>query len=117
MQACIQSSPNHHCYKMANSKTYLNVPFAEKDAAKALGAKWDAINKKWYVPADKDVSLFAKWQTQSVTPGSPATTSKPRSPASSSKTGSSAKNTTLGVITQAADKNFVAYSGDEPPWD
>ena len=29
-------------------KTFLNVPFEEKDKAKRLGAKWDFANKKWY---------------------------------------------------------------------
>ena len=33
------------------SRIYLNVPFAEKDAAKALGARWDAKARKWYVPS------------------------------------------------------------------
>jgi len=28
---------------------YLNVPFAKKDEAKALGAKWDVGKRKWYV--------------------------------------------------------------------
>ena len=42
-------------------KTYLTVTFAEKDEAKALGAKWDTEAKKWYVPADQDSSKFAKW--------------------------------------------------------
>jgi hypothetical protein len=31
------------------SKIYLNVPFARKDEAKALGAKWDSSKKKWYI--------------------------------------------------------------------
>jgi len=103
---------------MADSKTYLNVPFAQKDAAKALGARWDADYKKWYVPGDKDIALFAQWQVQSGALESTAVaTSKPRAQAASTKTGSSANNASLGVITHAADKNFVAYNGDEPPWD
>ena len=103
---------------MVDSKTYLNVPFAQKDAAKALGARWDATNKKWYVPADKDITLFAQWQPQSDSAESPSTTtSKPGSRATSSKTSSSANNTTTGVITYPVDKNFVAYNGDESPWD
>lgn len=43
------------------AKTYLNVPFAEKDAAKALGAKWDAAKKKWYVPAGLGEEQFGRW--------------------------------------------------------
>jgi hypothetical protein len=39
----------------------LQVPFAEKDEAKRLGARWDAANKKWYVPAGTDVAPFARW--------------------------------------------------------
>ena len=101
---------------MAESKTYLNVPFAQKDAAKALGARWDAAYKKWYVPADKDIALFAPWQTPSGAPES-AAASKPKARAASTKTGSSAHNAGAGVITQAADKDFVAYNGDELPWD
>jgi hypothetical protein len=103
---------------MADSKTYLNVPFAQKDAAKALGARWDAANKKWYVPADKDITLFAQWHTQSGTPESPSTTTgKPRSRISTTKNSSSANNASPSVITYPVDKNFVAYNGNEPPWD
>ena len=99
---------------MPDSKIYLNVPFAQKDAAKALGARWDAANKKWYVPADKDITLFAQWQTQSGTIESPATAAvKPGAGAASSKN----NNVGTGVITHGADKDFVAYNGDEPPWD
>ena len=38
----------------------LKVPFAEKDAAKKLGARWDAARKVWYV-VDKDVAPFVQW--------------------------------------------------------
>jgi hypothetical protein len=106
---------------MADSKTYLNVPFAQKDAAKALGARWDAANKKWYVPADKDITLFAQWQPVSGKLESPSTTtSKPRARTSSTNNVSSANNANNAitpVITYPVDKNFVAYNGDEPPWD
>lgn len=40
---------------------FLVVPFAEKDEAKAIGAKWDAAARKWYVPAGKDKELFKSW--------------------------------------------------------
>jgi ribonuclease HI len=33
----------------ARDAVYLNVPFAKKDEAKALGARWDADKRKWYV--------------------------------------------------------------------
>lgn len=39
----------------------LRVPFAEKDQAKQLGARWDPALKVWYVAADADPAPFAKW--------------------------------------------------------
>lgn len=52
----------------------LKVPFAEKDAAKKLGARWDAANKLWYVMDKADLTPFAKW---SPTPRDPAAPSAP----------------------------------------
>jgi len=44
-------------------KIYLNVPFAQKDHAKGLGAKWEPAKKKWYIfdnSANKD-ELLSKY--------------------------------------------------------
>lgn len=100
---------------MTDTRTYLNVPYAQKDAAKALGAKWDPAHKKWYVPAGKDVALFDKWQSESPTLASPPA-AKPKARAAA-KTNSVGANGGFTVKTKAADRNFVAYDGDEPPWD
>ncbi|MDO9268404.1 MAG: DUF5710 domain-containing protein [Methylobacter sp.] len=97
-------------YKMADSKIYLNVPFAQKDEAKALGARWDAIQKKWFVPADKDIVLFARWQAESGTVESPGSKTSP------AKVSSSSRKTAAGVKTHATVKDFIAYNGDTPPW-
>lgn len=40
---------------------WLHVPYAEKDEAKALGAKWDRSLKLWFVPRDINPDPFAKW--------------------------------------------------------
>ncbi len=40
---------------------FLNCPFNEKDECKALGGKWDAERKKWYIPDGIDASSFQKW--------------------------------------------------------
>jgi phage/plasmid primase-like uncharacterized protein len=37
------------------------VPYAEKDDAKHLGAKWDRAEKAWYVPAGMDLEAFTPW--------------------------------------------------------
>jgi Domain of unknown function (DUF5710) len=44
----------------------LKVPFAQKDEAKTLGAKWDPDKKVWYVPEGADIKLFNKWVVESV---------------------------------------------------
>lgn len=93
---------------MADSKIYLNVPFAQKDAAKSLGARWDAGAKKWYVPAGKELGLFAQWQPQASSEvlATPAKAAPRRQlPAVGN-----------GVVTAPADRAFVAYSGEAPPW-
>lgn len=43
--------------------TVLNVPYAQKDEAKRLGAKWDAARKKWYVPQGVNAEPFSRWVT------------------------------------------------------
>jgi hypothetical protein len=40
---------------------YLNVPFSEKDIAKARGARWNPQNRHWYVWPSADLSQFDKW--------------------------------------------------------
>ena len=39
----------------------LVTPFAEKDAVKALGARWDAAKKCWYIVDIADLTPFARW--------------------------------------------------------
>lgn len=48
-------------YNQIKRGTVLNVPFSEKDQAKALGARWDGELKKWFVPAGQDDKPFARW--------------------------------------------------------
>ncbi|WP_294947622.1 exodeoxyribonuclease VII large subunit [Sulfurivirga sp.] len=47
---------------------YLEVPFREKDQAKALGARWDAVRRKWFVPDQlaHDLTPFQRWLPQQV---------------------------------------------------
>lgn len=45
----------------AVDRVYLDVPFKEKDEAKAVGARWDRRERSWFIPADIDSSPFEKW--------------------------------------------------------
>ncbi|XOB65891.1 DUF5710 domain-containing protein [Deferribacteres bacterium DY0037] len=43
------------------NKVYLDVPYNEKDEAKALGARWDGAVKSWFIPKDIPIKRFTKW--------------------------------------------------------
>ena len=55
------SSGNPESPRIATTETPLNVPFADKDRAKVLGAQWHADQKLWVVPAGRDLTPFASW--------------------------------------------------------
>lgn len=42
---------------LATKKTYLYVPFEEKESAKKAGAKWDKEAKMWYAPKGTDLKI------------------------------------------------------------
>lgn len=46
---------------IAQEDTLLDVSYADKAQAKALGAKWDREEHSWYVPAGMALDNFAKW--------------------------------------------------------
>ncbi|EFO4793564.1 DUF1738 domain-containing protein [Campylobacter coli] len=53
--------------KLATRKTYLYVPYSEKEFAKKAGAKWDKEAKMWYAPKGADLNNFNQWLTQEQT--------------------------------------------------
>ena len=52
----------------AQGRTYLAVPFTEKNEAKGLGAKWDKEAKAWYAPEGVDVATsgLARWKVENT---------------------------------------------------
>ena len=48
--------------------TKLNVPYRDKDIAKAYGARWDAYRKVWYAPEGADITKFKSWMNSEGTP-------------------------------------------------
>lgn len=46
---------------MTNRKTYIYVPYDERDEAKAAGAKWDNKLSMWYIPEDLPLERFTQW--------------------------------------------------------
>jgi hypothetical protein len=45
----------------ADNRVYLEVPIAQKDEVKALGARWDPEQKHWWIHADKYKGDIRKW--------------------------------------------------------
>jgi exodeoxyribonuclease VII large subunit len=41
--------------------TYLDTPYRDRERVKALGARWDAAARKWYVPEGRDLAPFSSW--------------------------------------------------------
>lgn len=48
----------------ATEKTFLAVPYREKERAKKLGAKWDKESKLWYAPEGTDLTPLASWMPE-----------------------------------------------------
>lgn len=44
-----------------DQRLYLLVPFAEKDKVKQLGARWDPVQRQWYLPVGLDHQHFTRW--------------------------------------------------------
>lgn len=46
----------------ASGRMWLDVPFAEKDEAKAAGAWWDPQARRWYAP--RAIAALEKWRAR-----------------------------------------------------
>ncbi|MFC0252455.1 DUF5710 domain-containing protein [Massilia consociata] len=78
---------------------FLNVPYAEKDEAKALGARWNPTKRRWYVPDGVATAAFAKWAGQGAD-----------SPAGGTRVDSYGGKTAVGA-------NYVALEHDCNPFE
>jgi len=43
------------------SRTYLYVPFEERDQVRELGAQWDSDSKCWFIDSALDAAPFNRW--------------------------------------------------------
>lgn len=85
-------------------RTDLKVPFAEKDEAKRLGARWDPSKKVWFVQNKDDLTPFAQW----LSSGEPSTPSPRRDEVSGDRK-------TADRLIEGA--KFFRLSCDCLPWD
>ncbi|EAJ5683720.1 DNA primase, partial [Campylobacter lari] len=56
-----QNTQQNKELNLATKKTYLYVPFSEKELAKKAGAKWDKESKMWYAPKGTDLNKLHSW--------------------------------------------------------
>ncbi len=49
-----------------DKRTYIKVPYDEKDLAKQLGARWDKDEKKWYYTRGSDLHAIQKWLPEKI---------------------------------------------------
>ena len=64
-------TPSVAAQSPAQARIWLNVPYIEKEGAKALGAKWDASFKRWYAPTKEIEAACKRWAIPRVTPPAP----------------------------------------------
>jgi putative DNA primase/helicase len=50
---------------LASERVALAVPYEEKDAAKAAGARWDRQARSWFAPAGTDLAPLERWMPDS----------------------------------------------------
>lgn len=46
---------------VSDESVYVQIPYADREQAKMLGAKWDKDQKSWYIPEGVNTALFARW--------------------------------------------------------
>lgn len=79
-------------------RQYLDVPYKSKDAAKALGARFDGTVKRWYVEAGTDLVAFTSWLPAGDTPAASINTDLALAAPSSSDLGTIRKGIPLSRL-------------------
>lgn len=59
-----KSATNSRAQNLDPTRLYLDVPYAEKDLVKELGASWDRHEARWFVPQDNVPEELETWLPQ-----------------------------------------------------
>ena len=58
--------PDQLSISFPDVRVYLEVPFAQKNEAKALGCRWDPHRVQWYAPPGTDLQPLQPWLLERV---------------------------------------------------
>lgn len=92
----------------------LVTPFADKDKAKALGARWDATRKVWYIVDVADLSPFMRWIPDMDAAQSEASTVGSAPPSAPAKL---AARDSAPAVTTRPDREVPCCTCAVLPWD
>ena len=94
----------------------LVTPFAEKDDAKKLGAKWDSTRKCWYIVDVADLTPFMRWIPDLVAAAGVELVADSAVVPIATKKAAAASTNTTAVLTKA--KEAVPHCGcNVKPWE
>lgn len=99
---------------LRSARRYIRVPYKEHQAARALGAKWDAGARLWHVPHSADIALFDKWPTV-ATNASPSVGANPGAPALAADSGAPLAEQRVYLAVPYADRKEARAAGAD--WD
>jgi hypothetical protein len=89
----------------------LQVPFAEKDEAKRLGARWDPTRKVWYVQNTTELDAFSRWLPAGIKAS--AGDAAPTKGTAAKK----APKSDAGIVVVGSQYTEQPRVCDCPPWD
>ena len=55
-----------HDHMLRDTRVYLECPYHEKDEVKALGARWDNNQRRWFVPPGTRLDEFKPWMKRRI---------------------------------------------------
>ncbi|MFI3246286.1 MAG: DUF5710 domain-containing protein [Ferrimonas sp.] len=63
-----ENAPLHNEQPKPAARLFLHVPYAERQAAKEAGAKWDNAAKSWYAPTQELAEKLQRWKDAPAQP-------------------------------------------------
>lgn len=95
---------------MAVERIWLDVPFAEKDEAKAAGARWDPAARRWYAPRP-GVATLERWAAGEDIPEGSCRARTARSAAACSSTSCQAAAGSPTFVRASSRRTGTGFAG------